>query len=630
MNIFTPLRMEKVDGTSHGRQLWMLQHSLQMRLNVESGGAWIRVPKGYVTDLASVPRLLRWLVPPDGPWREPAIIHDFLCGQDGCSRFLADAYFREAMFHLGVPVWRRVSMFYAVRCYGSMLSLIGWGKKMISSQSHKLWHIAYLIAAWSIIALAIGAVWPSTASGQNTCPDGVCNIGNYGGNAMPTQRGWNPTPAPQRDPMRARGPSRRADLAEVRIVGRCRDGTDNIGSGAIVSCRDGIAYVLTVDHVLRGMIAVEVHLDDGRRFRASIIGSNRLNDLATLKIQDPKVGSIDLAATAPRVGETVCVAGYQYGKVFAQSAGTVVKYVAPDTSENYSFIETTCHSVDGQSGGPIYNSRGQIVGVITGNAPKAIGPCLPLLRHVLEKLLPPYPKRPGNLVPNRKPLVPVGRTSPAQVSSGVAAAMSPGSGGQDSKQPPANEPETAATAQSLPAVEVAEDKALAIPELKQIRDVARTVAAVAVTEKGPEIAATTSPFVSSVLSTALVSLGVSFPVAYGMMLLGKWLAKRGVKRIAARKDGGEGRGYVSSLPHPIDPPPKATSFAGGRWQDVRPVLIPGQEHTETVYVHVPTADPNEEAKRRAERLIAMSDPHAAVFFAWRDDLAKSQLNPSNQ
>ncbi len=75
------------------------------------------VPPGTETDLASVPWCLRWLCPRLGLWDIPAAIHDFLCQKTDCPRFMADAMFRVAMADYGVPLWRRVSMYYAVRIY---------------------------------------------------------------------------------------------------------------------------------------------------------------------------------------------------------------------------------------------------------------------------------------------------------------------------------------------------------------------------------------------------------------------------------------------------------------------------------------------------------------------------------
>jgi hypothetical protein len=162
-------------------------------------------------------------------------------------------------------------------------------------------------------------------------------------------------------------------------------------------------------------------------------------------------------------------------------------------------------------------------------------------------------------------------------------------------------------------IDAAEKTASAAPGLERIREVAHTVAVGVFTEKGPEIAAAVQPIAHGGLTAALTALGVSAPVAG----IGAWLAariaKRGIKRISDRI---QANGQSVSSPSP----------AGGKSNAIQPVLIPGQSKTDTVYVGVPTADPSEEAKRRAERNIAMSDPHAAAFFLYRDKLAQSQLS----
>jgi len=81
----------------------------------ECGRVRVRVPMGFVTDWASVPRVLWPIFPPRGPWNRAAIVHDFLCVEG--DRFLADAIFRVAMRETNVPRWRKLLMYYAVRFY---------------------------------------------------------------------------------------------------------------------------------------------------------------------------------------------------------------------------------------------------------------------------------------------------------------------------------------------------------------------------------------------------------------------------------------------------------------------------------------------------------------------------------
>ena len=78
----------------------------------------IYVPEGYVTDLASVPRILWSVFPPHGRYAKAAIIHDWLYVYALRSKLEADKIFLDAMCVLGVPRWRRVLMYAAVRLFG--------------------------------------------------------------------------------------------------------------------------------------------------------------------------------------------------------------------------------------------------------------------------------------------------------------------------------------------------------------------------------------------------------------------------------------------------------------------------------------------------------------------------------
>lgn len=79
----------------------------------------IRVPAGFVTDLASVPRALWAVLPPHGKYAKAAIIHDYLYTKGEVPRLEADRVFSEAMEVLGVPKWKRKLMYWAVRAFGA-------------------------------------------------------------------------------------------------------------------------------------------------------------------------------------------------------------------------------------------------------------------------------------------------------------------------------------------------------------------------------------------------------------------------------------------------------------------------------------------------------------------------------
>jgi hypothetical protein len=78
----------------------------------------IRVPAGFITDFASVPRFFWRVLPPTGQYGKAAVIHDYLYRTHGASKALADQVFLEASTVLGVPVWKRHAMYYAVKLFG--------------------------------------------------------------------------------------------------------------------------------------------------------------------------------------------------------------------------------------------------------------------------------------------------------------------------------------------------------------------------------------------------------------------------------------------------------------------------------------------------------------------------------
>lgn len=93
--------------------------TLDAAFSYDSSVGVITVPAGFVTDFASVPKLLWNVLPPFGRYGKAAIVHDYLYRTQGyASKPVADAIFLEAMKALGVPTLTRYVMFYAVRLFG--------------------------------------------------------------------------------------------------------------------------------------------------------------------------------------------------------------------------------------------------------------------------------------------------------------------------------------------------------------------------------------------------------------------------------------------------------------------------------------------------------------------------------
>ncbi|HGA8806982.1 TPA: DUF1353 domain-containing protein [Salmonella enterica subsp. enterica serovar Saintpaul] len=113
MSRFTaPAILEMLD---HYR--WRVYEPFEFYLSDDNSDV-ISVPAGFVTDLATVPRIFWTLLPPDGKYAKAAIIHDYLYDNALRTKQEADKIFLDGMTVLGVPKWKRAIMYQAVRLFG--------------------------------------------------------------------------------------------------------------------------------------------------------------------------------------------------------------------------------------------------------------------------------------------------------------------------------------------------------------------------------------------------------------------------------------------------------------------------------------------------------------------------------
>lgn len=98
---------------------WILLRSLTYKVGDLNSNHTITVPKGFVTDLASVPRFLWWFIPPFGTHASASVLHDYLYRSGNYTdRKEADAIFHEAMIVSDTPRVRARLMWLAVRVFG--------------------------------------------------------------------------------------------------------------------------------------------------------------------------------------------------------------------------------------------------------------------------------------------------------------------------------------------------------------------------------------------------------------------------------------------------------------------------------------------------------------------------------
>lgn len=134
------------------------------------------------------------------------------------------------------------------------------------------------------------------------------------------------------------------------------------GSGFIIS-PDGL--ILTNAHVVRNAKVVTVKLTDRREFRAKVLGADPKTDIAVLKIDAHDLPVVALDKTSNlQVGDWVLAIGSPFGFENSVSAGIVSAKgrTLPDDSA-VPFIQTDVAVNPGNSGGPLFNTRGQVVGI---------------------------------------------------------------------------------------------------------------------------------------------------------------------------------------------------------------------------------------------------------------------------
>ncbi len=172
---------------------------------------------------------------------------------------------------------------------------------------------------------------------------------------------------PARDPPVGAGAAPRPHPAVVRVIVPEGSGM-SLGSGALVAKTDKLGLVVTNWHVVcdaQGQIVVA--FPDGSRSGATLLRTDRDWDLAALAIWRPNAEPIPLALRPPRPGEPLTIAGYGSDRYRAVT-GRCTQYVAPGRNHPYEMVELAAGARQGDSGGPIFNSRGELAGVLFGAA----------------------------------------------------------------------------------------------------------------------------------------------------------------------------------------------------------------------------------------------------------------------
>lgn len=162
-------------------------------------------------------------------------------------------------------------------------------------------------------------------------------------------------------------PTSNPPRAVARIYAK-ESGALSSGSGTLVHVDAQFGYVLTNWHVVRDAEGGQIiaQFPDGSESAATILKMDEKWDLALLRIWKPNIQPLSLSTTVPVIGEPLTIMGYGSGK-FRAARGVCKYYASPDRSSPSEMIEVSTAARQGDSGGPVLNTRGEVAAVLFGS-----------------------------------------------------------------------------------------------------------------------------------------------------------------------------------------------------------------------------------------------------------------------
>jgi peptidase Do len=141
-----------------------------------------------------------------------------------------------------------------------------------------------------------------------------------------------------------------------------------LGSGAIINAEKG--YVLTNNHVIKDADKITVQLHDGREFKAKVIGADEMSDVALIQVEKPKnLTALKLADSDKlRIGDFTVAIGNPFGLGQTVTSGIVSalgRSMGSDSGTYENYIQTDAAVNRGNSGGPLINLNGELIGINT-------------------------------------------------------------------------------------------------------------------------------------------------------------------------------------------------------------------------------------------------------------------------
>ena len=151
----------------------------------------------------------------------------------------------------------------------------------------------------------------------------------------------------------------------TNVFGRTTESAAS-GSGFFIT-KDG--YILTNYHVIEGASTVKVTAYDGTTYDAAVIGGDKDYDIAVIKVEGTNFQPVVIGKSGSvQIGETVAAVGNPLGELtFSMSQGIVscVNRAINVDGKPFNMIQVDCSINPGNSGGPLFNSYGEVIGIVS-------------------------------------------------------------------------------------------------------------------------------------------------------------------------------------------------------------------------------------------------------------------------
>ena len=156
------------------------------------------------------------------------------------------------------------------------------------------------------------------------------------------------------------------DIVSTNVFGQTVTGAA-AGSGFVIT-EDG--YILTNYHVIDGANSIKVTFDNGKEYTATYVGGEEKNDIAVIQVDATGLTPVVIGKSSDMlVGEQVTTIGNPLGELtFSESTGIISaldRSITMSDGRQMNMIQTDCAINSGNSGGPLFNSHGEVIGIVS-------------------------------------------------------------------------------------------------------------------------------------------------------------------------------------------------------------------------------------------------------------------------